>query len=353
MSFELGGLPLKSLIDATDGTLDHLASGWLAAQGEDPPSVDEIARDRSRAVILDPAAAGRLRRFHVVRFALACAARMDFHAGTALEAAHKYGASYQELANSIGATRQYVQRKYGVTAAERDAVAKAIADAVATLAPLPGAKWSTNPVESNVSTEADLSAAIVRLEGATESSPVHVLLFHRGKYVGTATDEATADVHLLSSASTNSAVTIQFGQVGAPHAAPPTRVDTAKFMWRDNQVQWFDTLPQNLTSSVARCGFIRYFETMTHTPGKVLVCNSTKVHENYLNGSTVLRVQRPDQSIEYVAGTRYDNAPLESRALGSSVVVEIGGETVRSYPAGTDVRVATREDLEKETDLRH
>ncbi|WP_404316508.1 LppP/LprE family lipoprotein [Prescottella equi] len=355
MTFELGGLPLKNLIDRTDGTLDDLVSGWLASQGEDPPSDNEIARDRLREVIVDPAAVGRLRRFHVARFALATAASMDYHAGTALEAAHRYGASYQELGNSIGATRQYVQRKYGVTAAERDAVTKAIADAVATLEPfpsLPDAKWSTNPLAHNVSTESDLSAALVTLESATVSSPVHVLLFHRGKYIGTATDQATAGVHLLGSASTNSAVTIEFRQLGRPHAGPPTRIDTALFRWRDGQVQWFDTLPEGLTSSVARCGYIRYFETMAHTPGRVLKCDAPKVHESHLNGSTVLRVQKPDQSIEYVAGTRYDKDPLKWRDLGSSVVIEISGKTLPPYPAGTDIRLATREDLRKETGLR-
>lgn len=134
-----------------------------------------------------------------------------------------------------------------------------IADAVATLAPypsLPDAAWSTEPIAHNVSTESDLSAALVTLEGATVSSPVHVLLFHRGKYLGTATDQAAPGVHLLDSASTNTEVAIEFRQLGTPHADPPVRIDTTVFRWLDDRAQWFGTLPEGLTSSVAHGGLL-------------------------------------------------------------------------------------------------
>lgn len=356
MTFELGGLPLKDLIDRTNCYLDHLASGWLQSQKVDAPSDYEIERDRSREVIVEPAAMERLRRFHVARFSLATAARMDYHAAAAVRAAHGYGASYQELGNAIGATRQHIQRKYGVTAAERHAVAKTIGDAVATLDRypiVPGAKWSPEPIAHNVSTESNLSAALVTLEGATVSSPAHVLLFHQGEFLGTATDQPAPGVHLLDSASTDKAVAIEFRKLGTPNAGPPDQIDTTLFRWLDDRVHWFGTLPEGLTSSVARCGFIRYFETMAHAPGEVLKCGASKVHESYLNGSTVLRVRKPDKSIEYVAGTRYDNAPLSYCDRGGEVAVEMGTEVLLRYPAGTNIREATREDLREETNLQH
>ena len=132
-----------------------------------------------------------------------------------------------------------------------------IADAVATLAPfpsLPEAKWSTDPIEDNVSSDSELSAALVTLEGATISSPIHVLLFHRGKFLGTATDQAIPGVQLLDNASTSTEVAIAFKELGTPHAGQPTWTGTATFRWLDSRVYRSGELPYGITSSFPRRG---------------------------------------------------------------------------------------------------
>ncbi|MEV3966107.1 LppP/LprE family lipoprotein [Nocardia sp. NPDC050193] len=347
------GLPVHHLIDRTHRTLDDLALAWMHARGDQAPTGAEIERDRRRETILTADARNRLRGYHIARFALAASAKFDHHARCALEDAQRYGATYQQLGAPLGLSRQLVQRRYGVTVAERAAADKAIADAVQTLAPfpaLPDARWSATPIAHNFSTETELSAALVTLENATASTPVHILLFHYGQYLGTGTDDAQPDVHLLATASTNSVVTIEFHEPGTPHAGPHQAIHTARFRWLDDRVQWFGTLPPEVTSSTAACGYIRYFATTSHA-GDLFSCHADYVHEGHLNGSTVLRVQRPDRAIEYLSGTRYDDDPLTWTSGADAVTIHLADRDLRTYPAGTDIREATAADLRHETQL--
>lgn len=348
------GMPLHSLVQRTSYALDELAVDWLTARGERAPTPEEIQRDRANEVILAPEARKRLRRFHVARFALATGAQFEHHAQTAVESAVHYDASYQELGAASGTSRQYVHRRYGATNAERAAAHEAITAAAATLAPfptLPDATWS-NTVAHNYLPESELSAALVTLDHATISTPVHVLLFHHGQYLGTATDHAMPSIHLLTSASTNAVVVLEFHELGDPHAGPPKAIRTAQFRWLDNRVEWFGTLPPDTTSTTARCGYTRFFATSAHI-GDLFECDPSYVNEGHLNGSTVLRVVRDDGAIEYLSGTRYDDDPLtwQTDEVGTTTV-DLDGKVIRTYPAGTTIRIATREDLWKEADLR-
>lgn len=348
------GMPLHSLVQRTSHALDELAVDWLTARGERPPTTDEIQRDRANEVILAPETRTRLRRFHVARFALATGAQFEHHAQTAVESAIHYGASYQELGTACGASRQYVHRRYGATNAERAAAQEAITAAAATLAPypsLPDATWS-NTIAHNYLPESELSAALVTLDHATISTPVHVLLFHHGQYLGTATDHAMPGIHLLASASTNAVVVLEFHELGDPHAGPPKAIRTARFRWLNNRVEWFGTLPPDTTSTTARCGYTRFFATTAHV-GDLFECDAAYIHEGHLNNSTVLRVVRDDGAIEYLSGTRYDEAPLTwGTDESGTTTVDLAGKVLRTYPTGATIRTATVEDLRKEADLR-
>jgi hypothetical protein len=50
-----------------------------------------------------------------------------------------------------------------------------------------GRCWATEPTASNFDACRDLSTILVTIEGATGSSPVQALMFHRGEYLGTGT----------------------------------------------------------------------------------------------------------------------------------------------------------------------
>lgn len=62
--------------------------------------------------------------------------------------------------------------------------------AIAQVEPYPGLDSPWKPFDSNFDPCAALSWITVTLEGATASSPYHILLFHNGEYLGTATAKA-------------------------------------------------------------------------------------------------------------------------------------------------------------------
>lgn len=62
--------------------------------------------------------------------------------------------------------------------------------AIAQVEPYPGLARPWRPSASNYDPCASLSWITVTLEGATASSPYHILLFHNGEYLGTATAKA-------------------------------------------------------------------------------------------------------------------------------------------------------------------
>lgn len=70
--------------------------------------------------------------------------------------------------------------------------ATAVRAALAQLAPdsKTGRPWNSTPEDSNYDPCADLSAVLVTVQDATNSSPDQALMFHRGTFVGTATPRA-------------------------------------------------------------------------------------------------------------------------------------------------------------------
>ena len=67
-----------------------------------------------------------------------------------------------------------------------------------------GAQWSAQvwPPDSNYDPCADLSTVLITVEGATGSSPIQALMFHRGTYLGTGTVKDYPYVGLNRAAST-------------------------------------------------------------------------------------------------------------------------------------------------------
>ncbi len=99
--------------------------------------------------------------------------------------------------------------------------------------------------ESNYDRCADLSYAIVDIEGGTGSSPQHVMLFHRGAYVGTAT--ACAFGYTSVTAATGDSVTVAYRwpRDDDPNAAP-SGAASATFSWNGTDVMMSGDLPDEL-----------------------------------------------------------------------------------------------------------
>jgi LppP/LprE lipoprotein len=76
-------------------------------------------------------------------------------------------------------------------------------------------RWSANiwPPDSNYNPCADLSTVLITVEGATGSSPMQALMFHRGTYLGTGTVKDYPYMSLNKAASTNDTVVVNY-QVG-------------------------------------------------------------------------------------------------------------------------------------------
>jgi hypothetical protein len=128
-----------------------------------------------------------------------------------------------------------------------DPEASAITDNVDAVPPAeqaPGIPW-TYVGESNYDRCADLSYAIVDVEGGTGSSPRHVMLFHRGAYIGTATECAFGFTSVT--ATTGNSVTVEFRwpREGDPNAAPSGSASTT-FSWNGSDVVMSAELPDEL-----------------------------------------------------------------------------------------------------------
>ncbi|WP_185974046.1 LppP/LprE family lipoprotein [Curtobacterium sp. KBS0715] len=115
--------------------------------------------------------------------------------------------------------------------------AEAAADGIAAL-PLPAgledAKWdAANADYSGYDACAPLSWSVVAPEFGTAGSPYAILLFHEGRYLGTATAQQYAFEPTVERQS-DSAVTVtyRFAKAGEPNAAP-SGLTTATFTWND------------------------------------------------------------------------------------------------------------------------
>jgi hypothetical protein len=114
----------------------------------------------------------------------------------------------------------------------------------------PGVPW-TYLGESNYDPCADLSYAIVDIEHGTGSSPRHVMLFHRGAYVGTATECAFGFTTVTAATGDSVSVQYRWPRDGDVNAAPSGSA-TATFNWNGTDVVMSGELPDELLT-MSRC----------------------------------------------------------------------------------------------------
>ncbi|WP_024805089.1 LppP/LprE family lipoprotein [Nocardia sp. BMG51109] len=128
-----------------------------------------------------------------------------------------------------------------------DLASPTVQAAVAGLPPEPvtQAHWATDPAtfRGNFDPCATLSTAIVTIEGATGSSPEHALLFHQGRYVGTATPEAHGFTTLAAEATTDGTVVLGYKTPGSCNACPDAGHTQVGFHWDGRRVVMQGTPP--------------------------------------------------------------------------------------------------------------
>ena len=129
-----------------------------------------------------------------------------------------------------------------------DLNAPVIGSAIATLPvdPLTKVPWSTDPAgfEGTFDPCVTLSTVIIAVEGATGSSPNHVLLFHKGEFVGTATHESLGFTSLDPGRTTDDTVGVTYKTPGSCNACPDGTLTPVQFHWDGKQVQTIGTPPK-------------------------------------------------------------------------------------------------------------
>lgn len=248
-------MPLGDLMKDVGDVLNKTMTQWLESRDLPAPSPDELQVPPWKAT---PALRDQLKTAYLARFALAFAGQLEYHTRESLERARDFGATYTEMGEAIGMTRQGVQRRWGTTPEERDRALNTIAEAIANLQKLtqdPALRWNTTPIAHTYDPEATLSAAIVAAGDDIDQSPKQVLIFRDGKYVGPALDQNLTSLRLEISASRMRQVAIE---VRDPVPDSPfSAVYTARFMLKngkDGELRWFGDLPVGVTSPIATCG---------------------------------------------------------------------------------------------------
>ncbi len=115
-----------------------------------------------------------------------------------------------------------------------------------------GAAWVYGG-ESNFDRCAALSYARLDIEGGTGSSPVQLMLFHDGVFVGTATDCAFGFTSVDSATADSITVTYRWPREGDTNAAPSGQA-TVTYRWNGESVVMEGELPAELLQLVGCAG---------------------------------------------------------------------------------------------------
>jgi hypothetical protein len=103
--------------------------------------------------------------------------------------------------------------------------------------------WDPIPLESNYDPCADLSTILVTIDGATGSSPIQALMFHRGAYLGTGTWKAYGFTSLDEQASTRDTVVLRYRWGQSCTACADGFVTTVRYHWDGTRVDMLDPPP--------------------------------------------------------------------------------------------------------------
>lgn len=102
--------------------------------------------------------------------------------------------------------------------------------------------WSRTILDTSFDPCADLSYAVITVEGATGSSPMQVLLFHKGEYLGTTSDCAPGFQIVRQDDGDSITVTYQWPKPGEPNAGAKDSVEVG-YDWSGGRVVMDGRIP--------------------------------------------------------------------------------------------------------------
>ncbi len=103
--------------------------------------------------------------------------------------------------------------------------------------------WDSTPIGSNYDPCADLSAVLVTTQGGKPPSPVLAFLFHRGEYVGTATQKAYKLTTLNAGRSTGDTVVLDYKTAGDNDLGLVAGVASVRYQWQGDHLVMLDPPP--------------------------------------------------------------------------------------------------------------
>jgi LppP/LprE lipoprotein len=174
-----------------------------------------------------------------------------------------------------------------------------------------GARWSSTPQGTNYDPCADLSAVLVTVEGATGSSPMQALMFHRGVFLGTGTVDDYSFMTLNSAASSKDMVVVDYRVGKSCTACGDGTTVSVRYKWNGTQVQMLDPAP---TEPESASGPSQYVRTQS---GRVR-CVLTSADPQSANGSVICEAAGPVQNnkgflqapMSTLPGVHYHNATV-------------------------------------------
>ena len=106
-------------------------------------------------------------------------------------------------------------------------------------------RWSSNiwAQGSNYEPCADLSTVLITIEGATGSSPMQAMMFHRGTFLGTGTVKDYSFITLNKAASTNDTVVLNYKDGRNVCTACPGPITSVRYQWQGDHVVMLDPPP--------------------------------------------------------------------------------------------------------------
>lgn len=131
-----------------------------------------------------------------------------------------------------------------------DADSQIVEAALASLSPSPGGGWVAGRYsEAPAGSCPDLEYVLAETPGGTVSSPTHVLFFHDGTYLGTATSEAYA--YTTVSAASENSVSVDYRWLAPADAncCPSGGPATIPYTWDGSRVVMGKPLPQAMLDS--------------------------------------------------------------------------------------------------------
>lgn len=110
--------------------------------------------------------------------------------------------------------------------------------------------WSDQVVDTNFDPCEELSYAVITIEGATGSSPMQVMLFGRGEYLGTTSDCAPGYQTVEQNDADSIVVTYEWPQGGAGSTGEMDS-EQVQYSLVDGQISMSNPLPEEIVSEAS------------------------------------------------------------------------------------------------------